>query len=233
MLLNCGTQTFHRISCQQHQNYSVAAHPSRSGAARQVHGRCSTALKATEERPTGTEPEESLSGLADAAKQATEGQKKRRRTSDSSDFISSALTRRFGLAGGLAYVGFLTFGVVSEQFKTRREVSEEASGTQDVQDAPEVTLPSGVRYKDLRIGGGTPVQKGFLVVLDYQGTTGSEVFEDTQKRGKPIVFVSGSRPFTGGLCIGAEEGLAGMRGGGRRRVTVPADRGFGPKFGVG
>ena len=31
------------------------------------------------------------------------------------DWISSQLTRRFGLAGGLAWVGFLTFGVLSEQ----------------------------------------------------------------------------------------------------------------------
>lgn len=53
-------------------------------------------LKAGEERPTNTQQEESLSDLADAAKQATEGQQKRRRTSDSSDFITSALTRRFG-----------------------------------------------------------------------------------------------------------------------------------------
>ena len=46
-----------------------------------------------------------------------------------------------------------------------------------------------------------------------RGTANGEVFEDTQKRGKPIVFISGSRPLTGGLCLGAEEGLTGMRGG--------------------
>ena len=51
------------------------------------------------------------------------------RSADSTDWIASAVTRRFGLAGGLAWVGFLTFGVVSEQLKTRREVYLEESNT--------------------------------------------------------------------------------------------------------
>ncbi len=50
------------------------------------------------------------------------------RSADSTDWISSQLTRRFGIAGGLAWLGFLTFGAVSEQIKTRLEVaSEEAN----------------------------------------------------------------------------------------------------------
>ena len=46
-----------------------------------------------------------------------------RRKAESTDAIATALTRRFGLAGGLAWVGVLAFGVVSEQVKTRLEVS--------------------------------------------------------------------------------------------------------------
>lgn len=42
-------------------------------------------------------------------------QKQRRRQADSTDWFASTLTRRFGLAGGLAWLGFLTFGVVGEQ----------------------------------------------------------------------------------------------------------------------
>lgn len=34
--------------------------------------------------------------------------------------------------------------------------------------APLVTLPSGVTYKDLRIGGGGKPQKGYLIVLNYR-----------------------------------------------------------------
>jgi hypothetical protein len=60
----------------------------------------------------------------------------------------------FGLAGGLAWVGVLTFGVVSEQLKTRSEVAREESGSADVANAQEVLTPSGLRYTDLRRGGG-------------------------------------------------------------------------------
>jgi hypothetical protein len=42
---------------------------------------------------------------------------------DSTDWRATSLTRRFGLGAGLAWVGFLAFGVVSEQIKTRLEVS--------------------------------------------------------------------------------------------------------------
>jgi FKBP-type peptidyl-prolyl cis-trans isomerase len=37
-----------------------------------------------------------------------------------------------------------------------------------VVDAPEVTLPSGVVYRDLRVGGGSQPIKGYLVVVDYE-----------------------------------------------------------------
>ena len=40
-----------------------------------------------------------------------------------------------------------------------------------------------------------------------------ELFQDTKKRGKPIVFILGSRPLTGGLCRGVEEALKSMRAG--------------------
>lgn len=35
----------------------------------------------------------------------------------------------------------------------------------------EVTLPSGVKYTDLKVGGGTPVQKGYLVILNFRCRT--------------------------------------------------------------
>ena len=55
------------------------------------------------------------------------------RTADSTDWISSSLTRRFGLGAGLAWVGVLAFGVISEQVKTRNEVFREEQGTRYIQ----------------------------------------------------------------------------------------------------
>ena len=39
---------------------------------------------------------------------------------------------------------------------------------QVVSESKEVTLPSGVKYKDLKIGGGSNTQKGYLMVVDYK-----------------------------------------------------------------
>lgn len=48
---------------------------------------------------------------------------------ESTDWIATTLTRRFGLGAGLAWVGFLAFGVISEQIKTRFEVSQQEANT--------------------------------------------------------------------------------------------------------
>ena len=46
-----------------------------------------------------------------------------------------------------------------------------------------------------------------------------------QKFKKNVVFKFGSRPFTSVVCAGLEEGLLGMRVGGRRQITVPVELG--------
>lgn len=51
---------------------------------------------------------------------------------ESTDWIATSLTRRFGLGAGLAWVGFLAFGVISEQIKTRLEVSQQEADTRSV-----------------------------------------------------------------------------------------------------
>lgn len=57
----------------------------------------------------------------------------------------------------------------------------------------------------------------------------AEVFEDTFKSGKQIVFLFGSRPLSDTLCLGLEEALGTMKTGGIREVTVPPEMAFGVK----
>lgn len=64
-------------------------------------------------------------------------------------------------------LGVLAVGTLGEQVKTRMEVAAEQAGTRDVADAAEVVLPSGVSYRELRLGGGQTPIKGYLVVVDY------------------------------------------------------------------
>ena len=154
------------------------------------------------------------------------------RQADSTDAIASALTRRFGLAGGLAWLGFLTFGVVSEQIKTRLEVAAEERGTKSVTTRTIEKIPgTTITYTDEKIGGGARPQQGDLVVLNLKGYAiiegDKQLFVDTSDTGKPIVLVYKSRPFTAGNSLGVELALEDMRAGGKRHVYVPNQYGFG------
>lgn len=153
-------------------------------------------------------------------------------TVETTDWIASSLTRRFGLGAGLAWAAFLAVGVISEQIKTRIEVSEQEANTRDVEKQDEVVLPNGIRYYELRIGGGASPRNGDLVVLDLKGKIESrgEVFVDTfDGDKKPLALVMGSRPYTKGMCEGIEYIVRSMKAGGKRRVIVPPNLGFGEK----
>lgn len=151
-------------------------------------------------------------------------------TAESTDWIASTLTRRFGLGAGLAWAGFLAFGVVSEQIKTRLEVSQQEANTRDVEKNEEVVLPNGIRYYDLRVGGGATPRPGDLVVIDLKGSIegSGEVFVDTfgSDKKKPLALVVGSRPYSKGMCEGIEYVLRSMKAGGKRRVIIPPTLGF-------
>jgi len=168
-------------------------------------------------------------------------EKKRRvRQADSTDAVATFMTRRFGIAGGLAWLGVLTFGVVSEQLKTRREVREAAENTVEVKKSEIKTSvsPTGVRSSDLKIGGGERVQPGYLVaadivakVVEVNSETGAvereeSVLVDTRKLGRQLVFSFGNKP-QGPITRGLLESVGEMRQGGRRLVVVPPAMAFG------
>lgn len=141
------------------------------------------------------------------------------------------------MGAGLAWAGFLAVGVLSEQIKTRLEVSQEQANTKDLEKEEEVILPNGIRYYDMRIGGGASPRTGDLVVIDLKGNikdTG-EVFVDTfGKNTKSLALVMGSRPYTRGMCEGIEYVIRTMKAGGKRRVIVPPKLGYcdtGAEFG--
>lgn len=74
-------------------------------------------------------PEPDSSSPPPPPSQPLTSQQKRKTTVETTDWVASSLTRRFGIGAGLAWAGFLAFGVISEQIKTRIEVSQEAANT--------------------------------------------------------------------------------------------------------
>ncbi|XP_010459425.1 PREDICTED: peptidyl-prolyl cis-trans isomerase FKBP17-2, chloroplastic-like [Camelina sativa] len=183
---------------------------------------------------TPPEPESSSSSppRPPSPSQPLTSQQKRKKTVETTDWIASSLTRRFGIGAGLAWAGFLAFGVISEQIKTRIEVSQEVANTRDVEEEKEIVLPNGIRYYDLRVGGGATPRAGDLVVIDLKGQvqgTGQVVVDTFGSKGKkkPLALVVGSKPYSKGLCEGIDYILRSMKAGGKRRVIVPPSLGFG------
>jgi len=178
----------------------------------------------------------------EAEGEAGGGRERRGRRADSADPISLALSRRFGLAGGLGWLGFLTFGVVSEQIKTRWEFSAAGKKTVDVEAPEAVPGPGGSTYADLRVGGGEAPARGMYILLDYSvGSAAaagageeeacgplpcpdaSRELVSTFRTGKPVAVLVNGRKGLPGLSQAAFECLLGMRAGGKRTVFEPAD----------
>lgn len=86
-------------------------------------------------------------------------------------------------------------------------------------------LPSGVEYEDITVGTGLVAQPGAAVVMHYRGTlkaTGAE-FDASAKRGEPL-----AAPLTN-LIKGWQEGVPGMKVGGKRKLTIPAALAYGAR----
>lgn len=121
-----------------HQGCALRHSSSRPRARRPSRWQCSASDPQTPAPVTSEDAKPSLSEAASPPAPAPEPAVQRnprggsRRSAESTDWIASAVTRRFGIGAGLAWVGFLAFGVISEQLKTRREVYLEESQTRQV-----------------------------------------------------------------------------------------------------
>jgi FKBP-type peptidyl-prolyl cis-trans isomerase FkpA len=94
---------------------------------------------------------------------------------------------------------------------------------------PEVVTPSGLKYTDLRVGEGDEASSGKIVEVHYIGWLEDGIrFDSTRDHNRPLTFRLGA----GDVLKGWDEGLAGMKVGGKRRLVIPPGLGFG-KEGVG
>ena len=84
---------------------------------------------------------------------------------------------------------------------------------------------SGLKYHDLTVGEGEQAREGDSVRVLYEGRlTNGTVFDSTARRNdEPFAFTLGE----GGVIKGWEEGVAGMRVGGKRKLLIPPELGYG------
>ncbi|ABB32587.1 Peptidylprolyl isomerase [Geobacter metallireducens RCH3] len=87
-----------------------------------------------------------------------------------------------------------------------------------------VTTPSGLSYVDLVVGNGPQPTSGKPVKVHYTGwLENGTKFDSSVDRGEPFVFTIGA----GEVIPGWDEGVMTMKVGGKRRLIVPAQLGYG------
>lgn len=85
---------------------------------------------------------------------------------------------------------------------------------------------SGLEYEDIREGEGATPAHGETAVVHYVGTlTNGTKFDSSRDRGQPFEFPLG----LGRVIKGWDEGVATMKVGGLRKLTIPADLGYGAR----
>ncbi|WP_087688131.1 MULTISPECIES: FKBP-type peptidyl-prolyl cis-trans isomerase [unclassified Pandoraea] len=89
-----------------------------------------------------------------------------------------------------------------------------------------ITTDSGLQYDDLQVGDGAEATPGQTVTVHYTGwLTDGKKFDSSKDRNDPFAFVLG-----GGMVIrGWDEGVAGMKVGGKRKLVIPPELGYGAR----
>lgn len=92
-------------------------------------------------------------------------------------------------------------------------------------DGEVITTDSGLRYVEIGVGNGVTPQPGQRVRVHYTLwiEASGEMIDSSLRRGESFEFTLGS----GEVVDGFEEGVATMREGGRRRMIVPPELGYG------
>jgi len=86
------------------------------------------------------------------------------------------------------------------------------------------TTPSGLTYEDTTEGTGASPRPGQTAMVHYTGyLTDGTTFDSSVDRGQPFGFPVGR----GQVIKGWDEGVATMKVGGKRRLTIPPDLGYG------
>ncbi len=98
---------------------------------------------------------------------------------------------------------------------------------------PKTTSPvTGLKIEDLVIGTGKEAKAGDTITVEYTGWVeanyNSKPFDSPHLHDKPFQFILG----TGDVIAGWDQGLVGMKVDGKRKLTIPADLGYGAEGGM-
>ncbi|MCB0352033.1 MAG: FKBP-type peptidyl-prolyl cis-trans isomerase [Bdellovibrionales bacterium] len=93
-----------------------------------------------------------------------------------------------------------------------------------------VETTSGLKYEDVQVGSGAEAKAGQLTSVHYTGWLNEDgqkgkKFDSSKDRGQPFQFPLGA----GRVIKGWDEGVQGMKVGGKRVLYIPAELGYGAR----
>src|SRR5262245_20091415 len=118
-----------------------------------------------------------------------------------------------------------THGLVLAMFALAGLVATQVAAD-DTKQEKVVTTDSGLKYTELKVGEGTEAKAGNVVEVHYTGwLSNGKKFDSSVDRGEPFSFTLGK----GMVIKGWDEGVAGMKVGGKRKLIIPSKLAYGEK----
>lgn len=129
----------------------------------------------------------------------------------------------------LVFIAAITYGIVyvlnykAKPIQTQKEVVAESSPVVE-NNTMQNNEAQGLKIEDLVVGTGAEATNGKLISVHYTGTlTNGTKFDSSKDRNEPFEFTLGA----GQVIQGWDLGFSGMKVGGKRKLTIPAELGYG------
>ena len=121
----------------------------------------------------------------------------------------------------LGIVAVIMLGVIGFVLSPNKTQKEEAN--QPIEQ-DEIVAPTELKIEDIVVGEGKEAVSGKLMVVHYTGTLlNGTKFDSSLDKGTPFQFTLGA----GQVIQGWDQGIAGMKVGGKRKLAIPSNLAYG------
>ena len=128
------------------------------------------------------------------------------------------ITLTLGVVGGVLFITFLSRS--GEPQESSKQIQNNMPTEQNEQ------APTDLQVEDVIIGTGVEAKTGNTVSVHYKGTLlNGTTFDSSYSRGELFSFTLGQNM----VIQGWEQGVLGMKVGGKRKLVIPPDLAYGPR----
>ncbi|MCX7928338.1 MAG: FKBP-type peptidyl-prolyl cis-trans isomerase [Patescibacteria group bacterium] len=135
-------------------------------------------------------------------------------------------TNKLSTLGVIAISAFLIIFLLNQNLQTKNNINNKLQSEEKSAVETKTEEENELEIEDLVIGTGKEAQNGKKVSVNYKGTlTNGVQFDNSYDRGRPFTFTLG----VGEVIKGWDQGIVGMKVGGKRKLTIPPSLAYGSK----